>query len=136
MRAVLDTNVLIAALISLHGAPARAIHLWTNGEFDLVTSTWQVEELRRASRYDRIRQRVNAAEVGTFVNALRRNALVIKRLPNVTLSSDPDDDNILATALAGEAHYLVTGDKSDLLSLEKVQHLRIVTVRDFVGLLD
>lgn len=76
---MLDTNVLIAAFISPYGAPARAVKLWIKGDFDLVTSTWQIEEFRHTSRYDRIKERVSPAEIGTFVNILRKNALVLER---------------------------------------------------------
>ena len=132
MRVVLDTNVLIAAFISRRGLPARAVELWSSGDYDLITSTWQIEEFRKASRYDRVKQRVRYAEVGTFVNALRIDAITMETLPRVELSPDPDDNYILATAIAGKAQYLVTGDKSDLQILGKVEGVRIVTVRAFV----
>ncbi len=132
MRVVLDTNVLIAAFISRQGLPARVVGLWSGGDYDLVTSTWQIEEFRNASRYDRVERRVNYAEVGTFINALCRNAVVVENLPSVDLSPDPDDNYILATAFAGRAQYLVTGDKSDLQVLRKVQGIRIVTVCAFM----
>ena len=103
---MLGTNVLIAAFISPNGAPARVIDFWANGDFDLVTSTWQLKEFRRVSRYERIRQRVNVTEIGTFVNALRQNATVLEQLPKVDLSPDPDDNHILAAALAGDTNYL------------------------------
>lgn len=135
MRVVLDTNVLIAAFISPHGAPARVVKLWLEGDFDLVTSSWQIREFRRTSRYDRIKNRFNAAEIGTFVNALRQNAKVIERLPSVEVSPDPDDNYIVATALTGETHYLVTGDKLDLQALVRVQGVRIIGVREFIAFL-
>jgi predicted nucleic acid-binding protein len=59
----------------------------------------------------------------------------LQELPNVELSPDPDDNPILATAIAGGADYLVTGDKRDLLSLGKVEAVQIVTARAFADLL-
>ena len=53
-------------------------------------------------------------------------------VPTVDVAPDPDDNFIIATALAGEAQYLVTGDKTDL-DLEKV---RMVKVRDFIESFD
>lgn len=132
MRVVLDTNVLISAFISRQGLPFQVIKLWIEGDYDLVTSPWQIEEFRNTSRYERIRKRVNRAEIGTFVNALRGNAVVVETLPSVELSPDPDDNFIIATALAGEARYIVSGDKGHLQSLEKVQGISILTVRDFL----
>lgn len=135
MRVVLDTNVLMSAFISPEGTTARVLKLWLNGEFDIVTSEWQIGEFRRISHYEHIQPRINSNEVGTFVNDLRKSALMPERLPTVDLSPDPDDNHILAAALAGGAQYLVTGDKPDLLSLEKVQGVRILTVREFVEIM-
>lgn len=135
MRVVLDTNVLIAAFISPEGTTARVLKLWLNGEFDLVTSERQIEEFRRISRYEHLQPRLKPNEIGTFVNDLRKSAVMPERLPNVDLSPDPDDNHILAAALAGEAQYLVTGDKPDLLALGRVQGVRVLTVREFVEIM-
>ena len=134
MRAVLDTNILISAFITRQGLPFQAVKLWLEGDYDLVTSHWQIEEFRSTSRYERVRKKVNRAEIGTFVNALRDNALVITELPSVDLSPDPDDNFILATAFAGAAQYLVSGDKNHLQSLGRVQSISVLTVRDFLNL--
>lgn len=132
MRVVLDTNVLLSAFINRDGYPARALTLWLDKKIDLVTSSAQIDEFRHASRYPRVRRRVNPAQVGRLVNGLRQRAIVIEDLPEIDASPDPDDNRILATAIAGRARYLVTGDKSDLLSLGRVQGVRIVSVRAFV----
>jgi putative PIN family toxin of toxin-antitoxin system len=54
-------------------------------------------------------------------------------LPDVQVSSDPDDDKFLATAVAGLADYLVTGDVGDLLSLREYKGVKIVSPREFVS---
>jgi hypothetical protein len=69
--------------------------------------------------------------VGTLVNGLRRQATLLHELPKLDISPDPDDNPILATAIAGLADYLVTGDKHDLLSLEKVEAVQIIAARTF-----
>jgi predicted nucleic acid-binding protein len=53
-------------------------------------------------------------------------------LPFVELSPDPDDNWLIALAEAGGADFLVTGDKADLLSLERTGSTRIVTARQFL----
>lgn len=134
MRVVIDTNVLISAFVSTGGYPATAIDLWLAGRFELVTSLWQIEEFRRVSRYDRVKKRLNRVEVGVFVNSLRKNALVLDELPQVEYSPDPDDNPIIAAALAGEAHYLVSGDKQGVQALGQVEGVKVLTVREFVRL--
>lgn len=117
MRVVLDTNIYISALLTREGLAAQSLRLWISKKYDLVTSEWQIDELKRVSNYKRIEPYINRIEVGTLINTLRSKALVAKDLPEIDLSPDPDDNFILATAIAGDAQYVTTGDKADLLSL-------------------
>ena len=82
-----------------------------------------------------MKKRIDRAEVGTFVNALRRHALVLDELPEVAISPDPDDNFIIAAAIVGEAQYMVSGDKRDMLDLQKVQGILIITAQEFVKML-
>lgn len=132
MRAVLDTGIFISALISDKSYPYRAFDLWLNKAFELVTSEWQIEEVRAVSRYDHVAPLLKAHQAGGLVNRLRKKATVLRDLPEVSYSPDPDDNPIIATALAGKVSYLVSGDKGDLLSLGGVKGVRIITARVFV----
>lgn len=134
MRAVVDTGVLISALISDKSYPYQVLELWLSRSFELVTSEWQLAELRGVSRYGRVAPLVEPHEVGRLVNRLRKRAVVLNSLPRVDYSPDPDDNPLIASALAGKASYLVSGDKGDLLALGKVRGIRIVTARAFVAL--
>jgi len=132
VRVVLDTCILIAALITADTPPDRIYQAWRKGRFVLITSEWQLAELRRVSRYPKLRPFLKPAETGAMVNGLRRQAVVLEELPELDLSPDPDDNPVLAMAVAGGADYLVTGDKRDLLALKKVEKTRIVTARALV----
>ncbi|MDZ7752986.1 MAG: putative toxin-antitoxin system toxin component, PIN family [Gammaproteobacteria bacterium] len=135
MRVVLDTGILLAALIKSGTPPDLIYRAWRKKAFELITSEWQLEELRRVSRYPQLRKYLKPAEAGTLVNGLRRQTTVLQELPMVELSPDPDDNPILATAIAGQADYLVTGDKRDLLSLGKVETVQIIAARALTELL-
>ncbi len=132
MRVVLDTGVLIAALITSDTPPDLVYQAWRKKRFELVTSEWQLAEFRRVSRHPKLRRFLRPSEAGNLVNGLRQRALVIKRLPEVELSTDPNDNPLLATALAGKADFVVTGDKRGLLALKKVERTRILTARQFL----
>ena len=113
MRVILDTNMLLGALISPHGTPDAIYRAWRAGRFDLLTSEAQLDELRRASRYPKLKAILPAHRVGTMVNNLQR-AVVLSSLPPLPegiAASDPDDDFLLSMALAGKADCLVTGDR-------------------------
>lgn len=135
MRVVLDTGILIAALITTDTPPALIFWAWRKKRFELITSESQLDEFRRVSRYAKLRRYLKPVEAGNLVNGLRHQATVLKTLPTVDLSPDPDDNPVLAMAVASQAQYLVTGDKKDLLALGSIGGTRIVTARQFVDAL-
>ena len=136
MRVVLDTGVLMAALITTNTPPDRIYQAWREGRFELITSDWQLDEFRRVSRYPRLRKFVRYADAGRMVNGLRSQAVVLTDLPWIDVSRDPDDNPILATAVAGGAQYLVSGDKKDLLALGSIGGIHIVSARQFLDILN
>lgn len=134
MRLVIDTNVLVSALLAGTSLPAHLIVMWREGRFDLLTSAEQLDELMRVTRYPKIRERLAPALAGRLINELRDIAVVVKNLPTVAVCADPYDNYLLAMAAEGAADFLVTGDKHDLLGLKLYEGTRIVTVRDFLTL--
>jgi putative PIN family toxin of toxin-antitoxin system len=129
VRVVLDTNLLVSALISPGGVPDALYRAWREHRYVLVTSDVQLEEFRRVTRYPAVRRFIESAAAGTLYNELRKLALVLTELPVVEASRDAADNFLLATALAGEAEYLATGDKRDLLAMKRFERTRIVTAR-------
>ncbi|WP_295502546.1 putative toxin-antitoxin system toxin component, PIN family [Limnohabitans sp. Rim8] len=137
MRVILDTNVLLGALISPYGPPDVIYRAWRSARFELVTSTPQLEELRRVSRYPKLKAILPAHRVGTMVNNMQR-AIVIVNLPpppdDMDLN-DPDDAFLLSMALASEADYLVTGDRrAGLLQRGSAGRTRIVAPATFCAM--
>jgi putative PIN family toxin of toxin-antitoxin system len=111
VRAVLDVNVLISALLSPAGAPARLLIAWRAGQLDVVVSPALLAELRRALAYPKIRKRIRADEAEAFVDWLARSAEVVPDpdIPAPERATDPGDDYLLALA-ADQNAILVTGD--------------------------
>lgn len=136
MRVILDTNVLLSALIRVDSKPYKLVRAWLDGRFELVSSEPQLEELRRVSRYERVRRHFEPAEIGWLVNRIRERAVVLDRLPKVDVADDPGDNFLLAMAASSRAQYLVTGDKSDLLALERHGGTQLVSVRQLVSTLE
>lgn len=136
MRVVLDTNVLIAALLTRGTPPDRLYEAWREGRFQLASCERQLEEINRVSRRPFLKERLTPGVAGRMVNDIRALALMCDPLPQVIVSSDPDDDFLLATAVAAGADYLATGDKSGLLSLKKHGRTAILTARALLKRLD
>ena len=136
MRVVLDTNVLVSALLGTGSPPAQLLALWPRGRYQLLTADLQLEELRRVTRYPQIRKRLRPAQAGELVNALYELAQRVEPLPAVTASPDPADNVLLAIAQAGSADYLVSGDKRHLLALKRHGKTQIVTVHTLLRILE
>ena len=127
MRVVLDTNVLLSSLISPHGPPDSIYRAWRAARFEIVTSTAQLDELRRASRYPKFKAILQPHCVGTMVNNLQC-AIVLRELPAGVDAEDPFDAFLLAMAIAGESDYLATADhRAGLLKLGHIGQTRIIT---------
>ncbi len=130
MRIILDTNVLISALIVPEGAPSYLYQCWRRGRFTLISGEEQLDEFRRVTRHPRLERFLDPATAGTMVNAVRALAALTGPLPRVEASPDPADNFLLAMAVAGKADYLVTGGGKHLLALARHGNTRIVTAKE------
>lgn len=133
MRIILDTNILLSGLITPGGVPGRLIDAWLDRRFTLVSHPLQLDEFRAVSRRDKIRALVRPSEAGRLVNQIAALADMPERLPPVERSRDPRDDFLLALCEAGAADRLVTGDKDDLLALQRHGAATIVTAAAFAA---
>lgn len=132
MRVVADTNVLISAIL-FGGLPEAFLELASLRSFQLVTSPTLLEELDGKLRLKFLMPDEDANEVRW---TLEEMAVVVR--PDLRLTvvkSDPDDDRVLECALAGEADYIVSGDKH-LRELGSYDGIKIVTVRQFMDTIE
>ena len=135
MKVVIDTNVLVSALIAPSGTPARVMQQVER--MQLITSHEILQELARVLQYPRIRRRYNLDDA-TIVDFLERlyaaSAIVTVNLQVDVIRDDPDDNKFLACAAVGQADYLVTGDPH-LLDLGAFHATVILTPRQFLQIL-
>jgi uncharacterized protein len=136
LKVVLDTNIFISALLTSGGSAEHLYFYWQEGRFDLFTSRAQLSELRRVSRYPKLKERLRPSQVGALINLLKDDATLVipKRIPND--SPDPDDNLILAIALESRADYLVSLNMIDVVRLKKVQGVKIIHPKKFLGQLE
>ena len=112
MRAVLDPNVLVSAVISPAGPPGSILLAWSLGQFELVISAKLLDELAEVLARPKLRRWVSQATANhQYVDALAESATMIDDPPDPPKRSvDPDDDYLLALIGAADANYLVSGD--------------------------
>ena len=132
MRIVLDTNVLVSALIAKEGPPGLLLAAVRRGDFTLVSSSYQIEELREVLGRDRLKPYIQPEEASDLLYNLGSIGVVVTELPDVDISPDPKDAPILATGIAGQAYLIVSGDKKDMLALGHIEDIPIVTPREAV----
>jgi putative PIN family toxin of toxin-antitoxin system len=132
LRAVLDVNVLISAVLSPTGAPARLLLAWQRGAFELVVSPALLAELARALGYPKLRRLVPATDANAYVAWLERSATVAHDPggPPPVRVVDPDDDYLVALA-ADQRALLVSGDRH-LLAL--AEDFPVITPARFVAI--
>jgi len=135
MRVVLDTNILISALMIQTGYPAAIYRAWQERQFTLLTCAEHLDELRATLRKPAIAERIKPYRAGGLVNEMKKLAESVDTLSRVRRSPDPTDDFLLALSESGNADYLVTGDKSGLLKLKQHKATRIVSAHTFAELL-
>lgn len=134
MRAVVDVNVLVSAVLSAGGPSAEILRSSRGGAFELIVSELLIAELARALGYPKLRKRIPAERANAFIAWLREHATVAAdpAEPAPVRSPDPDDDYLLALAIDQRA-FLVTGDQH-LLGLGAA--LPIFTPAEFVEKLE
>jgi uncharacterized protein len=133
LRVVLDPNVVISALLSPDGAPARALLAWREGCFELIVSSQLLTELSRALSYPKLRDRVAPQDAAALVDWLTRFATHAPDIDDPPArSADEADDYLLALA-AGNDAVLVSGDKH-LLALSA--EFPIFSPARFLGLVE
>ena len=137
MRAVIDTNVLLSGLL-WRGAPHALIERVRDGALTMVSSPALLAELADVigrAKFDSILKRSNTSRERSLAE-VRQLAEVIEPPPlPQPVCPDPDDDHVLACALAAQCDLVVSGDVG-LLNLREYQGVRIVAVTEALRLIE
>jgi uncharacterized protein len=111
MRAVLDTNVVISAVLIRGGKEDQVLRAWQRGVFELVLSPQILDEMGRALCYEKLRKArwMTEEEVVALVRSLAQESVLVPGRLRVAVSRDPDDDKFLEAVIEARAQYVVTG---------------------------
>lgn len=133
LRAVFDTNVVIAALKShsAHSPTAELLRRWEAGEFDLLYSA----DLRAEYEETFAARAVDPDRAQSFLDQLQHLGISVEVLAvQPLIAADPDDDIVLACALTGQASHLVTYDPHILSLGEEYHAVRMIDGLHFLYL--
>jgi putative PIN family toxin of toxin-antitoxin system len=136
LRAVLDTNIIVSAIVSSGGSSHQILEAWRQDKFIFLTSEAIIAEVVRVLHYPHLSQKfqISEADIQAVVASLSTDAYLLEDLYEVQHSRDPDDDIFLGCSLEGKADYLVSGD-THLLEIKYYHGTQIVNSRDFIKIL-
>lgn len=134
LRVVLDTNVLVSALL-FTGPMAALVDYWKKGRIVPVLSRETFDEFRAVLAYPKFK--LSGNEIKTIIE---REVLpffhVVETADAIRgACKDPDDDKFISCALSASAGYIVSGDKA-LCDVGRYKTVRIIKAADFMRLLE
>jgi putative PIN family toxin of toxin-antitoxin system len=130
IRVVLDTNVVVSAMLSPSGTAADAIRLAINHHVQLCASEVLLEEYEEVLRRPKFRR--PPAVVSALLKAVRAVAELVEPTATLTVSADEADNRFLECAEAAKADYLVTGNTQHFPAAWR--GTRVITARQLVEL--
>jgi uncharacterized protein len=129
-KVFLDTNILISAL-GWGGKPRALLKKCISGELELITSSNQIEELRRVMNYPKFSFTSDQKE--TFISIILEIATLVEITGTLdVIEKDPDDNAMIETAVVGAVDYAISGDPH-LLNLKEYGGIKIVTASEFLN---
>jgi putative PIN family toxin of toxin-antitoxin system len=131
IRVVLDTNIVVSALLQPLGPPAQVLVLGLSGSIQLCVSGSIYAEYEEVISRPRLRR--SADLIASTLQAIREKSFWVRPTGAVRACSDPDDDILLECVQAAGAAYLVTGNLKHFPSSWK--GARIVAARQFLDLI-
>ena len=136
-QAVIDTNVLIRALINPLGAAAPVVVRLREGKYLLIYSEWLLNELQEkiVEPQIKVKYKLTDQAINDLLDLIERVGQKVNPTRTINVCRDADDNHVIEAAIEGEADYIVTYDK-DLLDLKSFESVRMITPREFLEILD
>jgi putative PIN family toxin of toxin-antitoxin system len=134
LRAVIDTNVLVSALIRRQGVSGQVLRHLRNGSFTILYSVPLMVELVDVLSRPHIQSKyhVQSDDIIALINVIRLRGELVSPNQMVEACRDPKDNRFLEAALEGKADMIVSGD-ADLLELREFKAIPILSVAEFLA---
>lgn len=134
MRAVVDTGVIVSALIRRDSVPGEILFALRQRRFEIVYTTAILIEIIDVLSRPKIRTKyqLQPQDAEAMINLIRQRGYLVSPLQRITYCRDPKDNKFLEAALAGKANWLVCGD-ADLLDMVIFQTIPILRPTEFLA---
>jgi uncharacterized protein len=133
-RYVLDTNVIISALLSKNSNPAKVVRaVFEVG--DVLLSLDLLQEISEVISRHKFAKFITIEEREEFLERFVQDTILVEIIEEIQACRDPKDDLVLELAVSGGAEYIISGDK-DLLVLNPFRNIKIVTAQEFLIIIE
>lgn len=130
IRAVLDTNIFISSIFWC-GAPYLVVQKGLRGDFVIVTSLEILKEVKNTLHK---KFRFPVEDTNTFLEIITLNSYLVEPRKRIrAIKADPYDNKIIECAVAGRAHFIISGDRH-LLDLRRYENIEIITPQQFLNI--
>ncbi len=143
LRAVIDTNIWVSALINPFGFPAQLRKAFEDGTFNIIISDPLIEELADVLNRPRIRDKygITEADVEELIILIEERAEGVLLSGDIDICRDKDDNLVIETAIKGHAEFLITRDddiKFDkkVLSFLLQYGVTVISLSKFIAIID
>ena len=137
IRAVIDTNILIRAIIKPEGTVGPILGRLRDGDYEIILSEPLLTEFVDVINRPRIKDKydVDSEDIETVLSLLLLRGRTVAPVERIELCRDPQDNMILEAALAAKADFIVSGDE-DLLVLNPFRDIPVVGPVAFLQIFD
>ncbi|MEA5578475.1 putative toxin-antitoxin system toxin component, PIN family [Anabaena sp. UHCC 0451] len=129
MRLVLDTNVLVSAVLSPNSVSAQVLN-WGEDNGIILYSAATLTELLSVLGRSKFAKYIDADDIDGLSFRIKNTWFPVEIVNQVTLCRDPKDDKFIELALNGDASHLITED-ADLLILHPIENIPVINPRTF-----
>lgn len=131
MKVVIDTNLFVSALIN-HNSRQRLNLVLENEAIEILSDDALMTEVYEVINRPKFKKYIAQPQIEDFFSLIQERTIRIETHSIVLVSPDPKDDFLLVICLDGEADYLLTGNKIDLLDLIQFHKTKIITLTEFL----
>jgi uncharacterized protein len=131
MRVVIDTNLFVSALINQNSRQRLNLVL-EKMAIQILSDDALMDEVYEVINRPKFKKYVSQAEIDEFYELIQERTIRVETHSIVLVSPDPKDDFLLIICLDGDADYLLTGNKIDLLDLIQFHQTKIITLTEFL----
>jgi uncharacterized protein len=131
MRVVIDTNLFVSALINQNSRQRLNLVL-EKMAIQILSDDALMDEVYEVINRPKFKKYVSQSEIDDFYKLIQERSIRIETHSIVLVSPDPKDDFLLVICLDGDADYLLTGNKIDLLDLIQFHKTKIITLTEFL----